>query len=87
MATFLYRLGRPAFRRRWYVVVVWLADLGAAGIASAAAPDLPDELAAMPGIEASDALDLVRWRSPSTRTGAGATNQVARREGIGSFRS
>jgi hypothetical protein len=37
VATFLYRLGRLAFRRRWYVVLVWAAVLGAVDVASATA--------------------------------------------------
>jgi RND superfamily putative drug exporter len=47
VAAFLYRLGRLAFRRRWYVVVVWLAVLGGAGLASSTVGDLSDD-AAMP---------------------------------------
>ncbi|PXX58094.1 RND superfamily putative drug exporter [Nocardia tenerifensis] len=66
MATFLYRLGRWAFRRRWYVVLVWAVVLGGAGLASTTAPGLPDDTASMPGIEAQAALDLMRERFPDS---------------------
>ncbi|GAA1016410.1 membrane protein [Acrocarpospora pleiomorpha] len=64
MAAFLYRLGRLAFRRRWYVVLVWVAVLGGVGFASAAASELPDDTGSMPGIEAQNALALMRQRFP-----------------------
>ncbi|MGI5145080.1 MMPL family transporter [Plantactinospora sp. CA-294935] len=64
MATFLYRLGRLAFRRRWYVLLVWLAVLGGVGLASRTAAELPEDSGTMPGIEASDAFELMRQRFP-----------------------
>ena len=74
MTTFLHRLGRLAFRRRWPVALAWLAVLAAAGIGSAAAPELPDDPGGMPGIEAQTAADLMRQRFPGTST----TNATAR---------
>lgn len=62
MATFLYRLGRLAFRRRWYVVLVWVTVLGAVGFASSTASELPDDTGSMPGIEAQAAFDLMQQR-------------------------
>jgi len=50
VAAFLYRLGRLAFRRRWYVVVAWLAVLGAAGLASSTVGELSDDTTALPAI-------------------------------------
>ncbi|MFD8213736.1 hypothetical protein ACFV2U_08430 [Streptomyces sp. NPDC059697] len=38
MATFLCRLGRTAFRRRWYVALIWMAVLAAVGFGAAKAP-------------------------------------------------
>ncbi|MBD2832126.1 hypothetical protein ID871_12180 [Streptomyces pratensis] len=38
MATFLYRTGRTAFRRRWLVVLLWAVVLGAVGAGAAKAP-------------------------------------------------
>jgi RND superfamily putative drug exporter len=62
VATFLSRLGRLAFRRRWSVALLWLAVLGAVGVASATASELPDDTKSMPGIEAQAALDLMTQR-------------------------
>ncbi|MET7339194.1 MMPL family transporter [Nonomuraea sp. NPDC005650] len=64
MATYLYRLGRLAFRRRRLVLLLWLILLGAIGFASSTAPALPPENGSMPGIESQAALDLVQQRFP-----------------------
>ena len=64
MATYLYRLGRLAFRRRRQFVLLWMAVLGAIGFASSTAPPLPGESGSMPGIEAQAALDLMQQRFP-----------------------
>ncbi len=63
MAALLHRLGRAAFRRRRYVVLVWLAVLGAVGFASATSASPSDEAAA-PGIEAQQAFELIQQRFP-----------------------
>ncbi|MFC6021627.1 MMPL family transporter [Plantactinospora solaniradicis] len=77
MATFLYRLGRVAFRRRWYVVMVWVAVLGGMGVASSTASELPPDSGSMPGIEAQAAFDLMQRRFPGTSAEADtATAQV-----------
>jgi putative drug exporter of the RND superfamily len=73
MANFLYRLGRLAFRRRWYVAVMWLAVLGAVGFGAAKAPSAPDDGFTMPGIESQRAFDLLDQRFPGAAAeGAGA---------------
>ncbi|ADI11721.1 hypothetical protein SBI_08603 [Streptomyces bingchenggensis BCW-1] len=59
MAAFLYRLGRLAFRRRWFVAVLWVVVLGAVGFGAATAPDAPDQNNSMPGIESHKAFDLM----------------------------
>jgi putative drug exporter of the RND superfamily len=64
VATFLYTLGRLAFRRRWAVALTWLAVLGIAGIGSSMASELGEDTGSAPGIEASSALDLVHDRFP-----------------------
>ena len=64
MANFLYRLGRLAFRRRWYVAVMWVAVLGAVGFGAATAPAAPDDGFTMPGIESQRAFDLLRPALP-----------------------
>ncbi|MGW7048907.1 MMPL family transporter [Streptomyces avermitilis] len=73
MATFLHRLGRLAFRRRWYVTLLWVAVLAAVGLGAAKAPAAPDETSAMPGIESQKAFDLLEQRFPgSAADGANA---------------
>ncbi|MFB9511545.1 MMPL family transporter, partial [Streptomyces aurantiacus] len=74
MATFLYRLGRLAFRRRWYVALVWAAVLVAVGLGSLKAPAAADEPFSMPGIESQKAFDLMEQRFP----GASADGATAR---------
>ncbi|MEE1939792.1 MMPL family transporter [Streptomyces sp. TRM 70361] len=74
MATFLYRVGRLAFRRRWYVALVWAAVLAAVGLGALRAPEAPDEGFSMPGIESQKAFDLMEERFP----GAAADGATAR---------
>jgi putative drug exporter of the RND superfamily len=69
VATFLYRLGRLAFRRRWSVVLVWAAVLGAVGFAASTTSGLPDDTGSTPGIEAQTALDLMKERFPGDMGG------------------
>jgi RND superfamily putative drug exporter len=66
MATFLYRLGRLAFRRRWYVALLWVAVLAAVGFGAAKAPAASDDASTMPGIESQKAFDLLEQRFPGT---------------------
>ncbi|MEU9166756.1 MMPL family transporter [Streptomyces sp. NPDC048420] len=75
MATFLYRVGRLAFRRRWYVALVWAAVLAAVGLGALKAPSAPDEGFSMPGIESQKAFDLMEERFPGA-TADGATARV-----------
>ncbi|MFI8218358.1 MMPL family transporter [Streptomyces sp. NPDC085932] len=74
MATFLYRVGRLAFRRRWYVALVWAAVLAAVGLGALKAPGAVDEEFSMPGIESQKAFDLMEERFP----GASADGATAR---------
>ena len=74
MATYLYRLGRFAFRRRRLVVLVWLGLL-AAGIAGAATLSGPTSNGfSIPGTESQRAVDLLEERFPQ----AGADGATAR---------
>ncbi|MGR6971689.1 MMPL family transporter [Streptomyces cynarae] len=75
MATFLYRVGRLAFRRRWYVALVWAAVLAALGLGALKAPGASDEGFSMPGIESQKAFDLLDERFPGA-TADGATARV-----------
>ncbi|MFC9846824.1 MMPL family transporter [Streptomyces sp. NPDC060223] len=75
MATFLYRLGRLAFRRRWFAALLWVAVLGGVSMGAATAPAASDESYAMPGIESQKAFDLMEQRFPGT-TADGASARV-----------
>ncbi|WBQ04274.1 MMPL family transporter [Kribbella sp. CA-293567] len=74
MATYLYRLGRFAFRRRRMVVFIWLGLL-VAGITGAATLSGPTANGfSIPGTESQRALDLLDERFPQ----AGADGGTAR---------
>lgn len=83
MAAFLYRLGRPAFRRRGYVVLIWPALLTAVGLGALRAPGASDEEFSMPGIESRKAYDLMQERFPGAAAD-GATARVVTALGDGS---
>lgn len=73
MATFLHRTGRWAFRRRRWVVLVWVAVLTVIGLGALNAAEAPDDSASMPGIESQKAFDLLNERFPgSEANGANA---------------
>ncbi len=74
VATFLYKLGRSAFRRRRLVALLWVALLAVAGIGAATAPVATSSSFSIPGTEAQRAFDLLEERFP----GAGADGATAR---------
>ncbi|MCF4138773.1 MMPL family transporter [Streptomyces sp. Tue 6430] len=74
MATFLYRLGRLAFRRRHLVALMWVALLTLAGVGAASAPAPGTTSFSIPGTEAQKAFDLLEQRFP----GAGADGGTGR---------
>ncbi|MEV7088455.1 MMPL family transporter [Streptomyces sp. NPDC093085] len=74
MATFLYKLGRLAFRRRHYVALVWVALLALAGVGAASASTATSSSFSIPGTEAQKAFDLLEERFP----GASADGATAR---------
>ncbi|MFC5722074.1 MMPL family transporter [Streptomyces gamaensis] len=75
MATFLYRLGRLAFRRRWYVALIWVALLALAGTGAATASKATNNSFSIPGTEAQHAFDLLEQRFPG-KTADGASARV-----------
>ncbi|MEU9390449.1 MMPL family transporter [Streptomyces sp. NPDC048324] len=75
MATFLYRLGRFAHRRRHFVALFWVALLTLAGVAAANAPAAGSTSFSIPGTEAQKAFDLLDQRFPGSSSG-GATARV-----------
>ncbi|MFE8008984.1 MMPL family transporter [Streptomyces sp. NPDC057418] len=75
MATFLYKLGRLAFRRRHYVALVWVALLALAGFGAASASTATSSFFSIPGTEAQKAFDLLEERFPGG-SADGATARV-----------
>ncbi|MGW5368642.1 MMPL family transporter [Streptomyces sp. NPDC004009] len=75
MATFLYKLGRLAFRRRHFVALVWVALLTLAGVGAASAPPAGSTSFSIPGTEAQKAFDLLEQRYPGM-SADGATARV-----------
>ncbi|MEU8588352.1 MMPL family transporter [Streptomyces sp. NPDC048664] len=75
MATFLYRLGRLAFRRRHFVALLWVALLTLAGVGAANAPTAGASSFSIPGTEAQRAFDLLEQRFPGM-SADGATARV-----------
>jgi putative drug exporter of the RND superfamily len=64
MATFLYRLGRFSFRRRWTVLLAWVAVLVAA-VAGMALLQKPTTTSfSIPGTPAQQTIDLLAERFP-----------------------
>ncbi|MEU1202629.1 MMPL family transporter [Streptomyces sp. NPDC005813] len=81
MATFLYRVGRFAFRHRYGVVVAWIALLVLGGLgASAATPPTPSSFS-MPGTEAQRAVDLLKERFPDARADSATARVVFKAPG------
>ncbi|WP_328538278.1 MMPL family transporter [Streptomyces sp. NBC_00344] len=75
MATYLYKLGRFAFRRRRYVLLVWVALLALAGFGAASAATATSSSFSIPGTEAQKAFDLLAQRFPGG-SADGATARV-----------
>ncbi|MET9775450.1 MMPL family transporter [Streptomyces sp. NPDC006367] len=75
MATFLYKLGRLAFRRRHFAALIWVALLTLAGVGAASAPPAGNASFSIPGTEAQKAFDLLEQRFPG-QSADGATARV-----------
>ncbi|MGI5338428.1 MMPL family transporter [Streptomyces sp. CA-181903] len=76
MATFLYKLGRLAFRRRWYVALIWVLLLGLAGAGAATASKSTNDSFSIPGTEAQTAFDLLGHRYPGKKADAASARVV-----------
>ncbi|ADP83030.1 MMPL family transporter [Pseudofrankia inefficax] len=74
MATYLYRLGRAAYRRRRLVVALWVLLLALAGVGAATLSGSTSDALSIPGTESQKAIDLLNGRMP----GAGADTAAAR---------
>ncbi|MDX3310042.1 MMPL family transporter [Streptomyces sp. ME08-AFT2] len=75
MATFLYRLGRFAFRRRRLVLMLWIAVLAVVGIGSASVSGKTSDQFTIPGTQSQKALDLLDKEFPQA-SASGATARV-----------
>ncbi|MFF5148012.1 MMPL family transporter [Streptomyces sp. NPDC013157] len=76
MATFLYKLGRFAFRRRHFIALFWAALLAAICVAAVNAPSAGSSSFSIPGTEAQKAYDLLEQRSPGSSADGGSANVV-----------
>jgi putative drug exporter of the RND superfamily len=60
VASFLYQVGRFAFRRRWYVAFLWVAVLGGVVAVGLRAPAAPPDSSSIPGTESNTANNLIQ---------------------------
>src|SRR5690606_35619126 len=65
MSKFLYRLGHFAVRRRWVVLLGWLAAFVGVAVLSVAAGGKTSEAFSIPGTESQVAADLLEERFPA----------------------
>ncbi|MFC8826224.1 MMPL family transporter [Streptomyces sp. NPDC057137] len=75
MATFLYRLGRLAFRQRRRVLFAWVAVLIAAGIGISSVSGSTTDDFTLPGTQSQQAIDLLEAEFPQA-SASGATARV-----------
>jgi RND superfamily putative drug exporter len=76
VATFLYKLGRLAFRRRHFVALLWVVLLTLAGVGAASAPAAGSSSFSIPGTEAQKAFDLLEQRYPGMSADGGTARVV-----------
>ncbi|MDH6216612.1 MMPL family transporter [Streptomyces pseudovenezuelae] len=75
MATFLYRLGRLAFRRRRVVLMLWIAVLAAVGIGAMSSTGSTTDSFTVPGTQSQQAIDLLEKEFPQA-SASGASARV-----------
>ncbi|MEV7677106.1 MMPL family transporter [Streptomyces sp. NPDC088341] len=75
MATFLYRLGRLAFRRRRFVVLIWIALLAAVTTGAGSVSGTTTDNFTLPGTQSQQAIDLLEKEFPQA-SASGATARV-----------
>ncbi len=75
MATYLYRLAKFSFRRRWLVLSVWMLVLIGAGIGAATLSRPASDRFTIPGIESQQAIDILAEKFPSA-SADGATARI-----------
>ncbi|WP_411733249.1 MMPL family transporter [Paeniglutamicibacter sp.] len=72
MASFLYRLGALAYRRRWAVVAIWAVLLLAIGLCAGAFMGKLSNTFAIPGTETQRTLDRMKIEMPELAGGTGS---------------
>jgi putative drug exporter of the RND superfamily len=75
MASYLYRLGRFAFRRRWLVLALWGVVMAGAMTGAATLSGHTSATTSIPGTPSQKAIDLLNERFPQSDAG-GATARV-----------
>jgi RND superfamily putative drug exporter len=75
MAWFLYRLGRFAFRRQWWVAGAWLAVLAVTLVGAVTLSGPTNDGLRIPGTPSQQAIDLLQERFPQA-SADGATARV-----------
>ncbi|MEV6174326.1 MMPL family transporter [Streptomyces sp. NPDC051954] len=78
MATFLHRIGRGAFKRRWLTLLLWAVVLGVAGAAAAGSSGSSDSNITLPGIEAQKAYDVLGEKFPAANADGASARVVVR---------
>jgi RND superfamily putative drug exporter len=76
VATFLYRLGRASFRRRWMVAGVWTILLVLVGLGAVGLSGQLTNAVTIPGTESQRAIDHLKETFPEAGVG-GATARIA----------
>ncbi|HEY0248687.1 MAG TPA: MMPL family transporter [Gryllotalpicola sp.] len=76
MASFLYRLGSGAFRRRGLVLTVWLVSLAGVGVGAAVFSAPTSDTFTIPGTQSQSALDLLSSRFPAASAGNASAQLV-----------
>jgi len=82
VATFLYRLGRASFRRRWLVTGVWTVLLVLFGLGAVGLSGQLSNSVTIPGTESQRAIDHLKATFPEAGVG-GATARVALQAPVG----
>ncbi|NIJ13440.1 RND superfamily putative drug exporter [Saccharomonospora amisosensis] len=75
MATFLSRLGRFSFQRRWLVTGIWVVLLAAFGVGALTLSGQTTNSVAIPGTESQRAIEQLKQKFPEAGVG-GATARV-----------
>lgn len=72
MASFLYRVGRFSFERRWTVLIIWVVAIAAIGGAAVASGLKMTEALTIPGTESAKAQEILEDRFGDAATGVGS---------------